>query len=99
MAVSVMSAAAAQADSPHLNHDPRYGVQHQPVPLDAPDVALRGQRLLSCGERLCQEEVGVEVFRSQVMPAMPPGPASLRQDTNNPTWQKDDHQALLWPTR
>ena len=28
------------------------GARHQPVPLDAPDVALRGQRLLAYGERL-----------------------------------------------
>ncbi len=32
------------------------GARHQPVPLDAPDVALRGQRLLAYGERLRREE-------------------------------------------
>ncbi len=30
--------------------------QHHPVPLDAPDVALRGQRLMAYGERLRREE-------------------------------------------
>ncbi len=32
------------------------GARRQPVPLDAPDVALRGQRLLAYGERLRREE-------------------------------------------
>ncbi len=32
------------------------GARHHPVPLDAPDVALRGQRLLAYGERLQREE-------------------------------------------
>ncbi len=32
------------------------GVRHHPGPLDAPDVALRGQRLLAYGERLRREE-------------------------------------------
>ncbi len=30
--------------------------QQHPVPLDAPDVALRGQRLMAYGERLCRKE-------------------------------------------
>ncbi len=42
-----------------LSHpDPCYGAQRHPVPLDAFDVDLRGQRLLDYGERLCQEETG-----------------------------------------
>ena len=32
------------------------GARRHPVPLDAPDVALRGQRLLAYGERLRWEE-------------------------------------------
>ncbi len=32
------------------------GARRHPVPLDAPDVALRGQRLLAYGERLRREE-------------------------------------------
>ncbi len=32
------------------------GAGHHPAPLDAPDVALRGQRLLAYGERLRREE-------------------------------------------
>ena len=32
------------------------GARRQPVPLDAPDVALRGQRLLAYGERLRRDE-------------------------------------------
>ncbi len=33
-----------------------HGTGCHPVPLDAPDVALRGQRLLGYGERLQREE-------------------------------------------
>ncbi len=32
------------------------GTQCHPVPLDAPDVALRGQRLRAYAERLCRGE-------------------------------------------
>ncbi len=32
------------------------GARHHQVPLDAPDVALRGQRLLAYRERLRREE-------------------------------------------
>ncbi len=50
-----MSAAAAISEPPN----PDDGAQRHPVPLDAPDVALRGQRLLTYGEkRLCREEAG-----------------------------------------
>ncbi len=34
-----------------------HGARHQTVPLDAPDVALRGQRVLAYGERLRREEI------------------------------------------
>ncbi len=40
---------------PQCDQDPQ-GTRCQPVPLDAPDVALRGQRLLAYGERLRREE-------------------------------------------
>ncbi len=35
------------------------GARRHPVPLDAPDIALRGQRLLAYGERLRREEAEV----------------------------------------
>ncbi len=39
------------------DEDASHGARRQQVPLDAPDVALRGQRLLAYGERLRREEV------------------------------------------
>ncbi len=53
-----MSAAAALAEPPQPNDDCCYGAQCRPVPLDVPDVTLRGLRLLAYGERLCLEEDG-----------------------------------------
>ncbi len=41
----------------HRDEDASQGARRKQVPLDAPDVALRGERLLAYGERLCQEEV------------------------------------------
>ncbi len=59
--VHMMSAASVPADLALANRDPFYGAQHHPVPLDAPDVALRGQRLMAYGKRLCREETDIEV--------------------------------------
>ncbi len=39
------------------NHSAFHGARRQTVPLVAPDVALRGQRLLAYGERLPREEI------------------------------------------
>ncbi len=54
-----MSAASAPVEP--ANRNPCYGAQRHPVPLDAPDIALRGQRLLAYGEMLRREETEVEV--------------------------------------
>ncbi len=44
-----INAAAVTLDPDGDGHS---GAQRHPVPLDAPDVALQGQRLLAYGERL-----------------------------------------------
>ncbi len=54
-----------------------HGTRRQPVPLDAPDAALRGQRLLAYGERLRREEVeagnpGAGHARYPARPRRPP---------------------------
>ncbi len=46
--------------------------QHHPVPLDAPDVALRGQRLMAYGERLCQEEEQITQVSGRARPTGQP---------------------------
>ncbi len=52
MTATGMSAAAAW----HSEGNDYSRSQRHPVPLDAPDVALRGQRLMAYGERLRREE-------------------------------------------
>ena len=56
-----MSRSAPEPDRPNVTapgeENAFHGARRQPVPLDAPDVALRGQRLLAYGERLQREEV------------------------------------------
>ncbi len=52
MTATVMSAAATL----HPEGDDYSRTQRHPVPLDAPDVALRGQRLMAYEERLKPEE-------------------------------------------
>ncbi len=59
MTVTGMSAAVALAEPPHRNNDSHQGAQRHPIPLDAPDVALKGQRLLVYGERLHHKEAGI----------------------------------------
>ena len=63
MTAAGMSAAAATSDPPNPNGDGYSGAQRHPVPLDAPDIALRGQRLLAYGERLRHEEA--EIIQEQ----------------------------------
>ncbi len=41
---------------------------HHPVPLDAPDVALRGQRLMAYGERLRREEEQITQESGRALP-------------------------------
>ncbi len=50
MTATGMSAAAGTSDPPNPDGDGYSGAQRHLVPLDAPDVALRGQRLLAYGE-------------------------------------------------
>ncbi len=56
-----MSRSAPEPDRPNVTapgeENAFHGARRQPVPLDAPDVALRGKRLLAYGERLRREEV------------------------------------------
>ncbi len=52
MTATGMSTAAAW----HPEGDDYSRTQRHPVPLDAPDVALRGQRLMAYKERLRREE-------------------------------------------
>ncbi len=52
--VTATGMSAAAAWHPEGNDYSRN--QRHPVPLDVPDVALRGQRLMAYGERLRQEE-------------------------------------------
>ncbi len=59
MTATGMSAAAATSEPPHPDGDGYSGAQRHPVPLDAPDVVLRGQRLLAYGERLRREEAEI----------------------------------------
>ncbi len=51
-----MSRSVPEPDQPNITapgeENTFHGARRQPVPLDAPDVALRGQRLLAYGERL-----------------------------------------------
>ncbi len=58
---SAMSRRAPEPDRPNDTgpgeESAFHGVRCQPVPLDAPDIALRGQRLLAYGERLRREEI------------------------------------------
>ncbi len=54
-----MSGAEAMSYPPNPDRDGYSGTQRHPVPLDAPDVALQGQRLLAYGERLHPEEAEV----------------------------------------
>ncbi len=51
MATGISAAATSDPDG-----DGYSGAQRHSVPLDAPDVALQGQRLMTYGERLRQEE-------------------------------------------
>ncbi len=71
----VMSAVSASVDPATAEGDPCYAGRRRPVPLDAPDVALRGQRLLAYGERLQREEAEVAI----VEPGRTCHPARLRQ--------------------
>ncbi len=48
-----------------------HGARRQSVPLDAPDVALRGQRLLVYGERLRWEEIEAGLARHPARPRRP----------------------------
>ncbi len=45
LAALVVSATVAPAEQVPTSRDSWYGVQHQQVPLNATDFALRGQRL------------------------------------------------------
>ncbi len=59
MTATVRSAAAATSDPLNPDGDGYSGAQRHTVPLDAPDVALRGQRLLAYGERVRGEEAEI----------------------------------------
>ncbi len=59
MAATGMSAAAAIPDPPNPDGDGYSEVQRHLVPLDTPDVALRGQRLLGYGDRLRHKEAEI----------------------------------------
>ncbi len=76
-----MNAGSVPADPAPANHDPCHGPQRHTVPLDAPDIALRGQRLLINGERLCQEEPGTEIAEQGRVrhPARPHRPMTEHQ--------------------
>ncbi len=52
--MTVTGISAAATSDP--DGDGYSGTQRHPVPLDAPEVALRGQRLMAYGERLCRKE-------------------------------------------
>ncbi len=58
---TAMSRSVPEPDQPNATvpgeENAFHGARHQPVSLDAPDVALRGQRLLAYGERLRWEEI------------------------------------------
>ncbi len=60
-----MSAAAAW----HPEGDDYSRSQRHPIPLDAPDVALRGQRLMAYEERLRREEVRVNQVTGRARPS------------------------------
>ncbi len=60
-----MNAAAAW----QLEGDDYSRSQRQPVPLDAPDVALRGQRLMAYEERLRREERRASQETGQARPS------------------------------
>ncbi len=53
--------------------------QHHPVPLDAPDVALQGQRLMAYGERLCREEGQISQEESRAHPTGRPHRPPMEQ--------------------
>ncbi len=59
MTATRMSAATMTSDPPNPDGDGYSGAQPHPVPLDAPDIALRGQRLLAYGERLRSKEAEI----------------------------------------
>ncbi len=58
---TAMSRSVPEPDRPNATapgeENAFHGARREPVPLDAPDVALRGQRLLAYGERLRREEI------------------------------------------
>ena len=58
---TAMSSNVPEPERPNVSmpgeEDASHGARHRTVPLDAPDVALRGQRLRAYGERLWREEV------------------------------------------
>ncbi len=90
IAVAGINVTATPADPMPLKEDCRYGAQRYPVPLDALDVALRGQRLLGYGERLCRDEAGIAAAESgrdhplpdHVTPAGPPDAGDSRTTTH-----------------
>ncbi len=81
-----MSRNVPEPDQPNFTvpgeEDASHGARHQPVPLDAPDVALRGQRLLAYGERLRRKEI--EAGNPGAGRARPP--ARPRQPTARQEW-------------
>ena len=65
MTATGMSAAAAW----HPERDDCSITQRHPIPLDAPDVALRGQRLMAYEERLRREEGQVSQESGRARPS------------------------------
>ena len=65
MTATGMSAAATW----HPERDDCSRTQRHPVPLDAPDVALRGQRLMAYEERLRREEGQVRQESGRARPS------------------------------
>ena len=101
MPVTGINAATMPAGPPQLNND-RWlldGAQRHPVPLGAPDVALRGQRLLAYGERLRREGAGIDAAepdrdRRAARPHQPPVARQIREVAQN-----DNHPCYLWLIR
>ncbi len=59
MTATWMSAAVKISDILNANGDGYSGAQRHPVLLNAPDIALQGQKMLAYGERLRREEAEI----------------------------------------